>query len=202
MTEYIISYFPILESFGKKMFGDKFYINPNDKEVISKLLSYFTQDEKASKYFGIDLNKGILLNGSTGVGKTSLMKLMSRYSSQDTRFQMLNCRHISTHFGIEGPTIIGQYCYPDLMSQNNPNVCYDDLGAETHFNYYATSCRVMSEILLTRFDLFDNLQIKTHIISNLNINEIEDIYGQRLRSRFRKMVNLISFPINALDKRS
>ena len=41
----------------------------------------------------------------------------------------------------------------------------------------------------------------THITTNLNAEEIEDRYGNRVRSRLREMVNVIGFDKNTKDKR-
>jgi hypothetical protein len=41
----------------------------------------------------------------------------------------------------------------------------------------------------------------THITTNLNATEIEKQYGVRVRSRLREMMNVVSFPDEAPDKR-
>jgi DNA replication protein DnaC len=41
----------------------------------------------------------------------------------------------------------------------------------------------------------------THITTNLNSSEIEEIYGTRVRSRLREQFNLIAFSESAKDKR-
>jgi DNA replication protein DnaC len=59
----------------------------------------------------------------------------------------------------------------------------------------------MSEALLSRYDLFVSQNMTTHITTNLSASEIEDFYGNRLRSRMREMVNLVSFDKGTIDKR-
>jgi hypothetical protein len=59
----------------------------------------------------------------------------------------------------------------------------------------------MAEILLSRYDLFVSRQMITHLTTNLNSSEIEDIYGTWVRSRLREQFNLIAFDTNAKDKR-
>ena len=41
----------------------------------------------------------------------------------------------------------------------------------------------------------------THLTTNFNSSEIEQIYGPRVRSRMREMFNLVSFSNNSGDKR-
>jgi hypothetical protein len=59
----------------------------------------------------------------------------------------------------------------------------------------------MGEILLSRYDLFINKKIITHITTNLSASEIEAAYGNRVRSRLRQMLNLIAFNPITKDKR-
>jgi DNA replication protein DnaC len=41
----------------------------------------------------------------------------------------------------------------------------------------------------------------THATTNLSASELEEIYGNRLRSRMREMFNLVAFDKDASDKR-
>ena len=84
---------------------------------------------------------------------------------------------------------------------NNKSYCFDDLGIEGNLKYYGNECNVMAEILLSRYDLFVSQKIITHITTNLSASEIEELYGNRIRSRMREMFNLISFDKDAPDKR-
>ena len=79
--------------------------------------------------------------------------------------------------------------------------CFDDLGTETTSKYFGNDCNVMAEILLSRYDLFVSGHMLTHLTTNLNSSEIEEIYGSRLRSRLREQFNLIAFSESAKDKR-
>ncbi len=60
----------------------------------------------------------------------------------------------------------------------------------------------MGEILLSRYDLFLQRKIKTHATTNLNAQELEERYGNRVRSRMRQLFNLIAFDKESKDKRT
>ena len=79
--------------------------------------------------------------------------------------------------------------------------CFDDLGVEQPVNHWGNSCNVMAEILLSRYDLWISHKMITHITTNLNSQELEEAYGNRLRSRMRAMFNLIAFDPSSADKR-
>ncbi|MBF0596402.1 hypothetical protein [Faecalibacter rhinopitheci] len=46
-----------------------------------------------------------------------------------------------------------------------------------------------------------NLDIKTHITTNLSASEIEKYYTERVRSRLRQMINVLSVTAERKDKR-
>ena len=75
------------------------------------------------------------------------------------------------------------------------------MGVEPIGRHYGKDCNVMGEILLSRHELFLKTKIKTHATTNLNAQELEDLYGNRVRSRMRELFNLIAFPENTSDKR-
>ena len=79
--------------------------------------------------------------------------------------------------------------------------CFDDLGIEQPRKYFGNECNVMAEILLSRYELFVSKGIPTHVTTNLSASELEEKYGNRLRSRMREMFNLVAFDKNSKDKR-
>ena len=94
-----------LEKWGKKQYGEHFKLQESDKPILFKLLCYFLKDEPVATKLGINLQKGILLSGPIGVGKTSIMNLMRLFEPAPTRHIMKSCRDVSFEFikdGYEG----------------------------------------------------------------------------------------------------
>lgn len=179
---------------GKMMFGDHFRIHEEDREILLKLSNYFVRDVESCKKFEIDLKKGILLSGPVGCGKTSLMRLLKFIIPFQRSYEVISTRNIVFGFNHVGFKTVEDY-------GSSGYFCFDDLGVEHRGRYFGKDCAVMGEILLSRHELFQRYKVKTHITTNLSATELEERYGQRVRSRMRELFNLLAFDANAKDKR-
>ncbi|MFD1292343.1 ATPase [Lutibacter holmesii] len=206
---------------GHMLFGKNFKIYKEDEILLFKLCCYFIQDHYSCAQMGIDTNKGILLSGPVGCGKTTLMQLLLHLAPHKTTYEIIPTRNIIFSFNAAGYQTLERY-------NQTKNYCFDDLGVEPTGSHYAKDCNVLGEILLSRYDLFchpkkiteqrslsgvevnrsvvpGSIQTKhrsiTHITTNLNTRELENRYGKRVRSRLRQMMNVIAFDSDSIDKR-
>ena len=190
-----------LEKKGIELYGNHFKILESDYPIIYKLIAYFLKDEVTCYQYNIDLNKGILLSGPVGCGKTTLMNLMKTLTATEHKFYIKPCRDISFEFIQDGYEIIQKYSKGKLYVSEPKTICFDDLGTEKNLKYFGNECNVMAEIILSRYDIFISKKTYTHITTNLSASEIESAYGNRVRSRLRNMLNLIAFDKSTKDKR-
>jgi DNA replication protein DnaC len=164
-------------------------------------LVYILKDNANAEKYGISFRKGILLSGPVGCGKTTLMTLIKLFLPPENQYIVKSCRDISFEFIQEGYTVIRKYSTLSFLKEKPRVYCFDDLGTENNLKYYGNDCNVMAEVMLSRYDQFISKRMLTHITTNLNSDEIEDMYGTRVRSRLREQFNLIAFDDNAKDKR-
>jgi energy-coupling factor transporter ATP-binding protein EcfA2 len=190
-----------LENKGIETYGNHFKIHQEDFEILFKLIAYFLMDENTCAMHNINLNKGIMLAGPIGCGKTSLMNLMKLITPAPNKYALKPCRDISFEFIQDGYKIIQKFSNGKPNETEPRNYCFDDLGVENNLKYFGNECNVMGEIILSRYDLFISRKLKTHFTTNLSATEIEQQYGNRVRSRLREMVNLIAFDKETKDKR-
>ncbi len=183
-----------LEAKGKLLFGKHFRIYEEDRKMWFKLANYFIRDEEKCTKYKIDLQKGIILSGPVGCGKTSMMRLLKHLVPHQRPYEVIPTRNIVFGFNLVGYKIIDDYGKGGIF-------CFDDLGIEPEGRFFGKDCNVMGELLLSRHDLFLNHKLKTHLTTNLNAEELEERYGSRVRSRMRQAYNLVGFTKNAKDKR-
>lgn len=191
----------VIEMKGKELFNPNFKVYPEDYEIIFKLLVYFLRDTVNADKYKISFRKGILLTGPVGCGKTSLMNLVKLFLPTEERYVVKSCREVSFEFLQEGHTVIRKYSNLSFYGDIPKVYCFDDLGTENNLKYFGNECNVLAEVLLSRYEFFVHNQMNTHLTTNLNGDEIEEMYGARVRSRMREMFNLIAFDEGSKDKR-
>ncbi|MBS4059678.1 MAG: hypothetical protein KG029_04710 [Bacteroidetes bacterium] len=179
----------------------EFVIDNYNRSILEKLFLYFTASDQA-KEAGIDLNKGILLMGGLGTGKSTIMRCFSK--NQHTSYKFVACMHLTYDFVEHGFSIIKDHCRIETIARNQYwqteiGVCYDDMGTEEERRRYGDKVNAMTEIILNRYDMIPHNM--THITTNLNANDIEKYYGARVRSRMREMFNILTFDSSAPDRR-
>ncbi|MGX9987244.1 ATPase [Soonwooa purpurea] len=185
------------------LLGKAFQIPENERGIIFGILAWFLEDELVAEKMNIDLSKGILLSAPIGCGKTTLFKLMQNFPTKRKGFGIISTRRIVSEFMQSGYEVLEKYSRGNFSHdiRTPKTYCFDDLGTETTSKYFGNDCNVMAEILLTRYDLFKEKGIITHITTNLSATEIESQYGNRLRSRMREMFNLFGYEESSGDKR-
>ena len=188
---------------ASKFIGKEYIISESEKAIIFALLAWMLKDDLVAKEMNFDLNKGILLSGPIGCGKTTLFKILRSCNFPASKYGIVSTRHIVSEFMQSGYEILEKYSNGNFSHDiRTPKAyCFDDLGTETTSKYFGNDCNVMAEILLTRYDLFVEKGIITHLTTNLSATEIESQYGNRLRSRMREMFNLFGYEENSVDKR-
>lgn len=196
-----------------KQTGEYFILDDNNIEQAQALSEYFTSDPNFEKRGeGFKLSKGIYLYGNVGCGKTTMMKLFAINPLQS--YVVISARKVASDFTSGGDDGKGGYSAieryfgiyipeysRDYFRHQDLGFCFDDLGTETEKQSFGNKSNVLGEVLLNRYDQGHKLKNRTHITSNLSAQEVEQVYGVRVRSRMREMFNLIEFNASSPDRR-
>lgn len=159
------------------------------KETYKHLLSnrsYENMDEhiqKVAKWLSGDFKAGLLLYGTIGSGKSTLMNSVIRYltiTEHGLRLSKYSAIDIARRFQTgEGDMVL-----------NAKMLFIDDLGEEpVSVKEYGNELSPLIEVLYKRYDK----KQFTVITTNKTEKEIELMYGERIADRFREMFDRVFF---------
>ena len=163
---------------------------PTDAQIIAlkKIALWYANDER----FKGDLKKGMLLRGSCGTGKS----LIATVLEQTIKIGQGN---IPTH--ITAVQLQEAYTNNDELKKemlaNRLFVIIDDLGTESaEVKNFGNSILPFN----TMFDERYRDKKTTIITTNLTPSKIEEVYGIRIRDRFRECMNEIVLDFKSMRK--
>lgn len=191
---------------GKK-FGDKKLVfvdseTCNAGTIFELLCHYFSNDPRFTELAiaaGIpnpDLRKGILLSGTVGNGKTTMMRLFA--VNQRQVFWLKSASEVANTWLRGGEEAISVFYEPNQLPVNDVDnfyqpyaaLCLDDCGTEDVKNHFGNRVNVIGQIIESRY-YKGATGSWLHITTNLNSEQLKEFYGPRVISRLREVVNLI-----------
>lgn len=193
--------FEIIIETGKKIIPD-FQIFTEQEKYYEDLFRYFKNEQSI-----LNTKKGLLLFGNYGCGKSLSIKLFKRLFPFSG---IISSRHIIREFAIKGEKIIDYYgrnCFVEgkiigtFLKDKPKTYCFDDLGINDAMkNRYGNTINVMAEIIFDRYDNYCDYGMKSFFTTNKTTDEIERLYGDRVRDRLKEMCNPIIMPEDSLRK--
>lgn len=183
-----------------------FIVDEHNKELMNCLMRYFTQDERFKEYscvlkqideggYSIEtnpsINKGLMIVGNYGFGKTLTFKAFQRcflHANSVNKFGIVSSMEITSRYESKELQNLGKYYKAQWY--------FDDVGQEKKaFN----SKELMEDIIFQRYHLFQNTGKKTHMTTNFGLNYLKNKYGDYIYSRIFEMFNIIV--VDGVDRR-
>lgn len=171
-----------------KNVGKSFSPSNEQVRLMTMLYDYFSGNDNH-----LDPSKGLLLIGSTGVGKTSIMTAFlsvpfGEFMDNDwynEKPKMTSCISVVDYYD----QCNSSKAYIDWKDKYKGDWYFSDLGSEPKHKYATSDSEpVMSKLLEYR----DNRPTgKTYFCTNLSANDLLDKYGQRVVSRIFGSCNAI-----------
>jgi hypothetical protein len=174
-----------------------------------KVIMYIREDPTfLSLNHGHSFDKGLLICGRVGCGKTLLFKGLSdlmkifKIRCEDREgyyrtFYSKSANVIVQEFSLNGFEIMrpfNPYNEEKDYGLINNHLFIDDLGTESLGFYYGAQRNVLGELLQIRYD--NRNEYITHATSNLDPQALKSFYGERVFSRINEMFNYINMAGN------
>lgn len=168
---------------SQNFFGKKLIITDGNRRLITALCFFVSNDPRLENELKFSRNRGLLVRGVSGIGKTHLVRCIERNSLNP----------ILTLSMIEITEELMEYGEYSIKKEENKIIYMDDVGTEetpvVHFGtkIFFFKNFIESIYLRQKEKGFGNLIIST----NLNFQQISEKYGFRVASRMRDMFNIV-----------
>lgn len=178
-------------------------IDEENVDIVKALIYYFSGNPEFENCNivknGASLDKGLMICGNVGSGKTLLMRILNECFVSAYKYSIVPCDMITDIVRKDGISAMEKYQKPTRGDYTNV-ICFDDLGIEGRAKYYGDSINPMYDLIIKRYRLFTDSGIRTHFTTNLTMQELEQVYDVRTASRLNEMCNVIVLGGKAASK--
>ena len=162
--------------------------NPDLKTFMNDLFLYV--NGKSSR---LDPDKGILIWGDIGTGKSTIIKIIGELlRCKNQGYKTVNCSFLSTQFAANGLSALNSSTYNNADSKFSPvNRAFDELGREPiPARHFGNELNVMQYVFQCRYELRE--RVKTFATTNLKPSALGVLYGEYISDRITEMFNIVN----------
>ena len=186
-----------------------FQFTEHNKPAYKLLLQYFTGNPEFEKHamsgLGLkgSLNKGLLLIGPVGSGKTfSLSTILKIYTSKYLRsnsYQVHKYSNMKHEYGLNGLETLSEFgqivSNSGGIHRNDTKVILVDdfLSNGTIVSYIGNKIEFADELIDSRYEAFKHSRKLTHFTTNIYADKMREVLDERSISRLLEMCNVIEF---------
>lgn len=167
--------------------GHSFAFTDAQAAIVRRLIQYFINDPEC----GLDLTKGVYLYGEPGSGKTEIMQILARFT---TEHELAKAFHFSNMAEIYAGAIADRNSDPIT-----PNIqfdrCFDDIAMKAgEVNLWGNNIDINEAIIYQRYLRNRRFGQLTHFVSNLETIKVKEILTVRILDRMKDLCQSINYP--------
>jgi hypothetical protein len=188
----------------------KFKLDSNCEPIVDALVQWLGNDSEFMKFDETySFDKGIMLHGLVGCGKTLIMRSLVGLTElfalngavRVPYFKTIESYQVAHAYSLKGYEIFETGINPSGEWNGNINLLkgwlfIDDIGSEPVVSHFGNSVNIIGELILMRYDR----KVKTIGTTNLDVKALKSFYGERVFSRMKERFNFI--PMKGNDRRN
>lgn len=208
----INEYYNFVDDRVSEKFGELTFTGETER-IFTGLMLHFCGDERANDVLSdfthesYSSQKGILLVGGVGVGKTTMLQIF--HLNPLFSYNVHSAKDISNDFSKNGSDSLSKYCCLNhtkgiMGTRFNPfnqerfGLSFDDIGAELTGQNYGQKAEAVSEVIEDINKQKNDIPFfAINGTSNLSLSELKNRYGSRFYDRCIEMFNIIFFSIES-----
>jgi len=160
--------------------GFEFEYCDDNKIAVQALCFLLSDSERFETDLGFDPKKGIILRGKYGVGKTHMVRCLSK--NDRNPIHMMSMIEVKEKVANDGHHYMGS---PKSF------IYLDDVGSEDlPLMHYGTKINWFKDFIEKRYFMNEGFN-KIILSTNLSIKELTEKYGERVTDRIAEMFNII-----------
>lgn len=173
-----------------------------NKQVWSDLFLYFI----GSVDCPLNLNKGIALTGSFGIGKSTIFRILHDWMDEKFGFKNPNTFRISSTEEVVNVlqkkdwmsdvlvhnVYDGSYGFGSIGTPKPINILINEFAYQYDVKHYGTNIKEYIEMfIMKRYDIFQQYGKLTHVTMNFDPKKLDTYFSPRIVDRFAEMFNFI-----------
>ena len=174
----------------KKLCSEYDY-NEYNRSVIVNLLYYINGQQKSGGY---DINKGVMLCGNVGVGKSLIFKILHAYcyaTKNPNAYRIESMESLKIHYKKKNSFDYFNE-YKRSLKKKGINLCINEFGYDIDEAIYGVKfTESFKSFFMTRYELFGSDDLMLHATTNMNATEFKNQFDPPMYDRLKEMFNII-----------
>lgn len=180
-----------------------FTVDDENKAALDVICRYFANDPTFEEVVkNGQLNKGLLIIGNCGTGKSSIFDIIQeigrKHKIPQLWFSKTSTLEVASKFTKESKINKYQGGESVMTYYSKGKVYFDDLGSENQVNDFGIKKEIMQEILEMRYNRYKSHGTKTFCTTNLSIDELAKKYDKNSNANYKRIEDRIYHMFNIL----
>lgn len=175
-----------------------FIVDERNRKLVSELYTWIWARLGRVEAGRLDPNKGILLWGDIGTGKTTIIKGLQRYlatinqlaygsNNRSICLEIRSAAEVSLRYAAEGMKALEKWTERDQAG----HLAIDEIGREEISTHYGTTCNTIQTLLQLRYEQRHHITTLGTTNINMTTDEFAKRYGSYIQDRVKEMFNVV-----------